>query len=241
MRVVLVIPTYNERENVKPLIKGLQSEFSKNPNHEWFILIVDDNSPDGTGDVVQQMMRDHSNLRLLRGRKIGLGAAYRRGIIYAVKKMDADVIASMDADLSHEPPYIPEMVAEIENGADLVLGSRYIKGGSIPKDWGIHRKILSRLGNFIVRILLAIPYVHEFTNSLRAFRVDLYNRMDKSELDYKDNTFLPAFIYEAHRKGADIREIPLKFKNRVHGESKIEVFTYTPNLLKFCLRKCVKM
>ncbi len=237
MRVVSIIPTYNEKENIKTLIEGLQKEFSKHPEHEWFILIVDDNSPDGTGDIVQEMMQKHSNLRLLRGQKIGLGVAYKRGIKYAIKKMDADVITSMDADLSHDPDYVPKLVDQIEDGADLVLGSRYIKGGSIPKDWGLHRKILSSLGNVIVRLLLGMPNVHEFTNSLRAYRADLYKKMDKSKFDFDDNTFLPAFIYEAHKKGADIREIPLQFKNRVHGESKIEVFTYTPNLLKFCLRK----
>ncbi len=236
MRIVTVIPTYNERENIKPLIEALENEFAGYNKHEWYILIVDDSSPDGTGELVRELTQKYDNLRLLGGHKVGLGSAYQRGITYAIKKLQADVIASMDADLSHDPSYIPKLVAEIENGFDLVMGSRYIKGGSIPKSWGIHRKILSSVGNIVVRLLLEIPEVHEFTNSLRAFRVNLYEKMDKAKLDFKDNTFLPAFIHEAHRQGAKIKEIPLVFKSRVSGESKIDVFTYTPNLIKYCLR-----
>jgi len=235
MKVVLVIPTYNEKENIGPLVEVLEQEFKKIRNHECSILIVDDNSPDGTADAVREMRKRFSNLEVLSGRKEGLGRALQRGFDYAINTLNTDVIVQMDADFSHNPKDVPRLLAEIDKGYDLAIGSRYIKGGAIPSDWAPHRKILSWGGNLLVRLLTGIWSVHEFTTSFRAFTTDFYQRMDRGNFDFADNTFLPAFVVEAVRVGAKIKEVPIVFTDRQKGRSKIEVAHYVPNLLKYLL------
>ncbi len=241
MKVVIVIPTYNEKENIGALIEALERAV----NCANTILVVDDNSPDGTADVVKKTLKhkniktkeQENNVAILEGEKEGLGKALQRGIDYAIKNLNAEIVVQMDADFSHDPKDVPRLLAEIKNGHDLVIGSRYIKGGAIPADWGIHRKILSRGGNFLVRLLTGIWDVYEFTTSFRAFTVELYQRMDSRNFSFADNTFLPAFVVEAKRCGAKIKEIPIAFADRKKGDSKIDVLHYVPNLLKFLLTK----
>ena len=143
MRIVVILPTYNERGNIEKLIPILEEEvFPKIKKHNMSILVADDNSPDGTGEEVLKMMKKWSNIEISKGTKEGLGAAYVRAMNYAVDKMKADVMFEMDADFFHDPNKIPEFLSKIDQGYDFVVGSRYIKGGGIPKNWGIHRKIL---------------------------------------------------------------------------------------------------
>ena len=227
MKVVIIIPTYNEKENIGPLIEAL--------GREYFILIVDDNSPDGTAEVVKKTMQLSDHVAMIQGQKEGLGLALQRGIDYAIKNLNAEIIVQMDADFSHDPKDVPRLLAEIKNGHDLAIGSRYIKGGAIPADWGLHRKILSRGGNLLVRLLTGIWEVHEFTTSFRAFTSELYQKMDSRNFSFADNTFLPAFVVEAKRCGAKIKEVPIVFGDRKKGRSKIEVLHYVPNLLKYLL------
>jgi len=231
MKVVIIIPTYNERENIKSLIEAL----GRAVNCANTILIVDDNSPDGTAEIVKKTRKQENNVVLLEGQKEGLGSAYLRGIDHAIKNLGAEIIVQMDADFSHDPKDVPRLLAEIKNGHDLAIGSRYIKGGAVPADWAFQRKVLSWGGNLLVRLLTGIWDVHEFTTSFRVFTVELYQKMNPENFGFEDNTFLPAFIVEAKRCGAKIKEVPIVFADRKKGRSKIEVLHYVPNLLKYLL------
>lgn len=234
MKPVVVIPTYNERGNILPLIAALKQ--LNTPN--LAILVVDDRSPDGTAELVRSAMSQYNNntLALIQGKKEGIGRALQRGIDYAISKLGADVIVQMDSDFSHDPQDIPRLLGEIAEGYELVVGSRYIEGGGLPHDWGWYRKALSVGGNLLLRVFTGLWEVHEFTTSLRAYTADLYQRMDRKNFDFADNTFLPAFVVEAQRVGARIKEVPIKFANRRRGRSKINVPCYVPTLLGFCFR-----
>lgn len=220
MRTVIIIPTYNERENIGALIEALGQEHS--------ILIVDDNSPDGTADVVRSTMEQWNNLTILSGSKEGLGRAYLRGIDHAIKNLNADIIVQMDADFSHDPKDVPRLLAEIKNGHDLAIGSRYIKGGALPPAWALHRKVLSWTGNFLVRLFTGIWEVHEFTTSFRAFTAGLYQKMNLENFGFADNTFLPAFVIEARRSGAKIKRSPLFLPTGQEASLKLKLHTTFP-------------
>jgi dolichol-phosphate mannosyltransferase len=133
MKTVIIIPTYNEKENIGLLLDSLQTVF-KNIPHKMHILVVDDNSPDCTADVVRAEIKKWQNIHLLTGEKKGLGTAYTRGMRYAVDKLNADVVMEMDADFSHNPDDVPRMIAALEDDTDVVIGSRYVSGGSIPSN-----------------------------------------------------------------------------------------------------------
>ena len=237
MNVVLVIPTYNECRNISPLVEELEKEFTLISPHKISILIVDDFSSDGTPAAVKNLMGRFNNLFLLEGKKEGLGSAYLRGITHAISDLGAEVIVQMDADFSHDPSDVKRLLAEIDKGYDLVIGSRYIKGGSVSPNWGVYRKALSFFGNVVIRFLTRTWEVHEFTGSLRAYRSDIFTRIEKKRLNFLDNTFLVAFIVEAVRVGSRTREVPITFSDRRAGASKIDVPQYAPNLLRFCLKK----
>jgi len=136
MKAVIVIPTFNEKGNIEKLVEILENEvFPKIKKHELHILVVDDSSPDGTGEEVKKLSKKYGNVALLiNEKKVGLGAAYVRGMKYAMEKFKPDILFEMDADLSHDPYKIPQFLSEIEEGSDYVVGSRYIKGGSIPSN-----------------------------------------------------------------------------------------------------------
>src|SRR4030042_3120494 len=140
MKIVIVLPTYNEKTNIAILIPRLQEVFKKITHHEMNILVVDDNSPDGTADEIKKIQKDYDNLFLLMGEKEGLGVAYIRGFTYASENMHPEVLFMMDSDLSHPPELLPDFLDQIDKGYDLVIGSRYIKGGGTP-DWDVRRKL----------------------------------------------------------------------------------------------------
>ncbi|HEY6044518.1 MAG TPA: glycosyltransferase, partial [Nitrosospira sp.] len=155
LRVVIILPTYNERENIGNLIDALQAQFKTLP-HDMQILVVDDSSPDGTADVVRMKQASSFNVHLLMGQKSGLGAAYIRGMIYAMDQLGADAVFEMDADFSHKPEDVPRLLAALDAGADFVIGSRYVKGGSIPEKWGFLRRMNSWGGNIVARYVAGI-------------------------------------------------------------------------------------
>lgn len=238
MKVTVIIPTYNERENIGPLIEALEEEFEKIPNHEMSILVVDDNSPDGTADVVRSMMKQ-PDLAMITGQKEGLGAAYNRGIRYAMNEMGAEIIMSMDADFSHNPKDVKRLLAEIDRGADYVVGSRYVPGGSIPAEWGLHRKFLSFFGNFVAR-LLGVWEVHDQTPAFRAIRVR--GVLDKINLEDMPEGYASqiAFVCWASTIGAKFSEVPVHFADREKGESKMplrSLFEALGFLIKYRIRK----
>lgn len=222
MNVVIVIPTYNEEGNIERLIEILENEiFPKIKNHKMHILVADDSSPDGTAEIVRKYMKKHSNIDLSIGKKEGLGAAYLRGMTYAVEKMNADVMFEMDADLFHDPAKIPEFLQKIDEGYDFVVGTRYSQGGSIPSDWGIHRKIMSVYGNLFIRFLFGVKGIHDWTGGYRAIKKEVF-LAEKSKLDkFTGYTFQVGFLYNAVTDGYKVAEVPFIAKDRTRGKSKI--------------------
>jgi len=222
-KAVVIIPTYNEKENIGLLIDKLEEVFAKVPKKwEMNILVVDDSSPDRTGEVVRGKMDQFKNVHLFTNKeKVGLGGAYMRGMEYATQEMKADLMFEFDADFQHDPELIPSFLEKIDGGADLVLGSRYMKGGSIPKFWGIHRKILSVGGNIFTRVMMLDRKIHDWTTGFRAVRPELFFKVKDKITELKTYSFQLQFLYQARKLGANIAEVPLNFKERYKGYSKI--------------------
>ena len=157
MKIVVVIPTYNEAKNIGRMMDALDLEFKKIKSHDFSILVVDDSSPDGTADVVRKKIEEYPyNKILVRKDKNGLGAAYVDGFKFAMREMGADVIVEMDADFQHDPKELVNLIKEIDNGYDYIIGSRFVKGGSIPEEWELKRKLFSKMGNMVSKIILGI-------------------------------------------------------------------------------------
>ena len=222
MNVVIVIPTYNEEGNIECLIEILENDiFPKIKDHKISILVADDSSPDGTADIVRKYMKKYNNIDISIGKKSGLGAAYLRGMSYAIEKMNADVMFEMDADLFHDPAKIPEFLEKIDQGFDFVVGTRYSQGGSIPSDWGIHRKIMSVYGNLFIRFLFGVKDIHDWTGGYREIKKEVF-LAEKSKLDKCTGyTFQVGFLYNAVTDGFKVAEVPFVAKDRTRGKSKI--------------------
>jgi len=223
-KAIIVIPTYNESKNVGPVTKKLQEVFKKIKNWQMEILIVDDTSPDKTYEVVKQLQKEQKNLHLvINKQKAGLGGAYLRGFKEAYGPLKADVVFEFDADLSHDPSKIPLFLEKIDNGYDMVLGSRYISGGGIPDDWGFDRKFLSVVGNFVIMTVLTDFRIRDWTGGYRAITKkvyeDIYIELDSQR--FSGYTFQIGFLHKAVRKGYKIGEVPFKFVDRTEGESKL--------------------
>lgn len=222
-KVVMIIPTYNEVENIGALIDKLQEVFKSVPSKwDMNILVVDDSSPDGTADVVREKMKQFKNVNLFENKeKVGLGGAYIKGMTYATQKLGADVMFEMDADFQHDENLIPKFLEKIDVGADMVLGSRYMKGGSIPKYWGIMRKILSMGGNLFTRIMMLDMNIHDWTTGFRALRPWVFEKVKDKITELKTYSFQISFLYYARKEGAKVAEVPLNFKERWKGVSKL--------------------
>lgn len=221
MKVVAVVPTYNERENIGPLVEALITASSEIP-HDFEVLIVDDNSPDGTQDVIRELQQRFPNVRLLSGKKEGLGVAYARGLEHALSELHADIVLHMDADFSHNPADVPRLVAQIDAGYDLVVGSRYVPGGRLSKDWGITRKLISRVANSGIRIIAGIGAIHDCTGGFRAYRATVLRRVDL-KLAPRGYAVLTYLAYNTLMAGAKVTEVPITFANRAEGDSKLRM------------------
>ena len=224
MKIVIVIPTYNEAENIGRLADVLQQEFLKRPQHEFHILVVEGNSPDGTANIVREKMKTSSNVHLLMEKvKAGLGAAYIYGFTEAMNEMKADVIVEMDADFQHDPKDMVRLVDEIENGYDYVIGSRFTKGGSIPEEWAFKRKFFSVGGNIFSKIVLGIFNVNDFTSGFKASRVKGFvDRLPLDKILSQGFAYKIDLLFKMQRLGAKIKEVPIKFGLRDRGDSKME-------------------
>ena len=213
MKAVIVIPTYNEADTIGELIDGI---FALELDLE--ILVVDDHSPDGTAELIRKRMEHEKRLSLIeRPKKMGLGSAYLDGFRVALEK-GADVIFEMDGDLSHHPKYIPEMLVALKE-ADLVVGSRYIKGVSVV-DWPMKRLLLSYCANRWARWMTAIP-VHDMTSGFKAFRREALQMLDFSDIQSDGYSFQIEVNARLYRKHFRIKEIPIIFSDRNIGESKM--------------------
>ena len=220
MKAIIIIPTFNEYGNIGALIGALLDQF-KGLQHDLHILVVDDDSPDGTADVVRGLQADNDNVHLLTGHKAGLGAAYIRGMDHALNVLQADLVFEMDADFSHKPEDIPRLLSEIEAGADFVIGSRYVPGGSVPKTWSLVRRLNSMGGNLAARYIAGIPRIRDCTAGFRAIRASLLRRIDFNDLRVQGYAFQVALLHAAVEEGGKIREIPVDFVDRKQGESKL--------------------
>jgi dolichol-phosphate mannosyltransferase len=220
MKVVIVLPTYNERGNIAALLTSLQAEF-RHLHHEMHILVVDDNSPDGTAELVRQAMRDQPNVHLITGEKAGLGAAYIRGMRYAMDELQADVVFEMDADFSHAPADVPRLLATLEESADFVIGSRHVKGGSIPAEWSVWRKLNSAGGNWVARYIVGLYGIRDCTAGFRAIRASILRQIDFGALRVKGYAFQVALLHQAVTLGAVVKEVPVDFIDRKRGQSKL--------------------
>src|SRR3984893_11237796 len=220
MKVVIVLPTYNERGNIAALLTSLQAEFQR-LHHEMHILVVDDNSPDGTAGLVRQAMRDQPNVHLITGEKAGLGTAYIRGMRHAINELGAAVVFEMDADFSHNPADVPRLLATLEDSADFVIGSRHVKGGSIPAEWSLWRKLNSAGGHWVARYIVGSYGIRGCTAGFRAIRASILRQIDFGALRVKGYAFQVALLHQAVTLGAVVKEVPVHFVDRKQGQTKL--------------------
>lgn len=240
MNTVVILPTYNERENIKTLLDSIFDIWVTIRGHSLTILVVDDKSPDGTSEVVKQYHKVRPNVILLTKEKEGLGSALLFGIAYALDVCHAKMIVQMDADLSHDPVSLPYFIKAIDRGADFAVGSRYIEGGSIPDNWGLHRKLFSIVGNGIVRFGLGYANVHDWTGGYRAYtdKIAGYSRFQLSK--FQGYVFQIAYLHKSILRGAKITEVPIRFTDRKFGHSKIAPSQYIRDVLGYVIRERVK-
>ncbi len=216
MQVLVVIPTYNESENIDRVLRRVRGALP-----DATVLVVDDGSPDGTGDIAEKVGTEIGNIELLRRtEKSGLGSAYRAGFRWGLDR-GFDVCIEMDADLSHDPDALPDLVAPLGKGFELVVGSRYVPGGSIP-NWAWHRRLLSRGGNVYASTLLGLG-VTDSTSGFRAYSASVLNRIALDNIRAEGYGFQIEMTYQAKRAGAPIVEVPIRFVDRTEGESKMSM------------------
>lgn len=212
--VVVVMPTYNEFGNVEAMARRVSE-------HGYRLLIVDDNSPDGTGELVDTIAADNRLVSALhRSTKDGLGPAYSAGYETAVA-MDARITCGMDADFSHDPDDLPRLVAAVTDGADLVIGSRYVEGGGVS-NWNLTRRMLSRGGNYYARTLLGLG-AHDATAGFRAYETESLMALEPDTCEASGYGFLVEMTDRATRAGYKITEVPIVFSDRTVGDSKMNL------------------
>lgn len=222
MKIVVVIPTFNEKENTQKMIDVLAEEFAKIKNHQMALLYVDGNSPDGTAGVVREKMKKYPWLNLLiEEKKEGLGMAYAKGFKYAITKLGADYVMEFDADFQHRPDEIKRLVDKVDEGYEYIIGSRYIPGGSIPKEWSFKRKFLSVVGNLVARVGLFLPKVHDLTTGFKITKTSVLEKIDLDHLYSRSFAYKVQILGQAIQGGAKWVEVPITFMSRVKGESKI--------------------
>ena len=223
MHVVIVIPTYNEYDSTPTLLKQLEFLCSKNFDHHISVVYVDGQSTDGTLALLTQAEERFSWLHVeVQEQLVGLGAAYAQGMLFAIHQLSADYIIEFDGDLQHKVENIPRFLPCIDEGYDYVIGSRFIEGGSIPKEWGIHRRMLSQFGNLVARTLLGLPDIRDFTSGFKLSRVKGFlDKFDFSSLLSLRHAYKIHLLWFMIQSGARTKEIPIVFEPRSSGESKL--------------------
>ena len=214
-KTIIIIPTYNERGNIEKLLNDIYKQ-----NNNLNILIVDDNSPDKTYEIVEKLMRSkyENKLYLIKRKgKLGLGTAYIEGFKWAINNK-YDYIFEMDADFSHNPIYINKFLNEIENN-DLIIGSRYVKGGGI-KNWGIIRKFISRGGSIYAKLILGLP-LNDITGGFKCFKREVLENINLDKIRSNGYSFQIELNYITHLKEYKMKEIPIIFEDRTLGKSKM--------------------
>jgi len=217
VRVVVCLPTYNERDNLGPMVRALDDVVRR---HELDarVLVIDDSSPDGTGELADRLTGEFRFLSVLhRPKKEGLGPAYLAGFVWALAT-DADRIVEMDCDFSHDPEDLPRLLAATEN-ADLALGSRYVEGGG-TRNWSVARRAVSRFGSLYARILLGVG-IRDLTGGFKCFRRSVLEAIGLERISTKGYAFQVETTYRALRVGCRVVEVPIVFSEREAGKSKM--------------------
>ena len=221
-KVVIVMAAWNEAENIKQMIDTLFDEVFPKIKADMHLLVSDNHSTDGMTQIVEKEMEKKKNLHIVQQTGKGLGNAYVSGFKYAVEKLKADAVMEMDADGQHPPRFVQPMVEAYLDGANYVIGSRYIPGGSVPKEWATFRKAVSYFGNLFIRLVLVKPSIHDLTTGFRLTQVegvldkiDLDNLMEKERFAYKVD-----LIYQSIKNAKKVVEVPLEFRPRITDKSK---------------------
>jgi dolichol-phosphate mannosyltransferase len=213
-RATVCLPTYNERENLEPMVAALLARLGGDDR----VLVIDDGSPDGTGEIADRLARDHGRVAVLhRTAKEGLGPAYLAGFRHALAD-GAELVLEMDCDFSHDPDVVPRLIAAAAD-ADLVLGSRYVKGGRI-ENWGAGRRFVSRAGSLYAQVLLAAR-VRDLTSGFKCYRREVLERIDLDAVSSRGYAFQIETTYRALRAGFRVVEVPITFSDREAGASKM--------------------
>lgn len=232
-KIAIATPTYNEAKNIQKLIPAVAIVCQKFPDLSFTLLVIDDNSPDGTADkaeaAAKKLKVKNFTVDVLRRKgKEGFGKAYVHGFDTLLAQK-FDYIIQMDADLSHDPKYLKDFIEAAQNGADFVVASRYIKGGGTP-DWGLHRKLLSRGGNLYTRLFLGSK-ITDYTGGYNMYSADLLRRIDTGSLQASGYGFLIELKYRALQHSKSHHQVPIVFMDRQHGTSKIPKSTLFKNLV----------
>jgi dolichol-phosphate mannosyltransferase len=220
MSVCFVVPTYNEVENIGSLLRQLVAIFDGTDHIDGKVLVVDDNSPDGTADVVEDIASSDARILLLSGEKNGLGSAYTRGFEYVLDNLHVDAVVQMDADFSHAPLDAIRLIDALSD-VDVAIGSRYVYGAEVDGRWGLSRHILSRGGNLIARYVAGIYRVGDCTAGFKAIRVSALRRAFPLRLSVQGYVFQVALLHALIISGARIKELPIRFTDRQAGETKL--------------------
>jgi dolichol-phosphate mannosyltransferase len=224
-KITVILPTYNEKENICEMINILEKNiFPQIQNYLMSILVVDDNSPDGTAQLVRNYMDKYKNLEVTIGEKKGLGIAYKRGATYAMNNMNADLVIKMDSDFQHNPKYIIDLIKKCDEGYDYVIGSRFCKGGLVPKDLGLYRRFLSKYGGLCARVILFYPktnIVSDVSSGLTLANVN--NVLSKVDFSKVSSGFYYAtqMLYQVVKLGIEVGEIPIELGVRTKGKTKM--------------------
>lgn len=224
MKTTIVLPTYNEKENIEDFLKTLLEEINLINDFDINILVVDDYSPDGTADIVKKVIENNPKVNLLLNNTRGLGKAYIAGFRYAIENFSPDILIEMDSDFSHDVKKVKELLVKISEGFDFAIGSRYVKGGSIPSDWALIRKLNSKYGNIFARIIAGLYSIKDCTSGFRAIKTDILKQIDLDKLNANGYSFQMNILFECTQKGAKVAEIPIDFIDRTKGKSKLGLY-----------------
>lgn len=212
MNSIIIIPTYNEIKNIRNLVEEILKL-----DYHFQILIIDGNSPDGTGGIADELSKKYKEAYVIhRERKLGIGSAYILGFKFALER-NFDYIITMDADFSHQPKYLSALIEEIDRG-DVVLGSRYTKDGAVV-NWGIYRKILSKGANLFVKNILRSK-INDFTSGFRCYKRKVLESINLDRIFSNGYSFQIELLYKCEQRGCNIREVPIVFTERLKGKSK---------------------
>ncbi len=239
--VVNLIPTYNERQNITPLLEQYLLLAKKLPRYKFLMLVVDDNSPDGTGEIVQRYQSKYKNIFLLKGRKRGLGVAMIRGLKYAVKALEADIVISNEADFAYDIKKIPFMLDQIKDGFDVVVASRHVKGGN-TQGWTTNRRLNHWVANKLLATWVAgTSEVNDHNGAFRAVRVSgVLNKINLDNLNTAGFGFFNYYMYKLTAVTKKICEFPITYRFRTRGESKVSfnskyVRTYLRDVVEYIM------